>query len=141
MDQASHDLTETAFLTEWTTDPQHAKPKYIYLKSLLENAEGVDISFKGRPGVTYSLRGRHVDQSQRDLFVMIDVIDDDPQDRWLSVCFYADMVQDPEELGDMVPEGLLGEDAVCFDLDTEADVDTQYVADRIKEAIEQARSA
>lgn len=138
MDQ---EITETAFVNEWSSDPQNAKSKYLYLKSLLEHTEGVELDFKARPTVTYSLRGRHTSQTARDLFVMIDVIDDDPTNRWLSVCFYADMVQDPEELSDMVPEGLLGEDAVCFDLDTDTEVDTEYVAARLKEAIATARAA
>jgi hypothetical protein len=65
---------------------------------------------------------------------MVDIIDDDPENRWLSVCFYDDLVSDPEERGDFVPKGLLGEDARCFDLD-EADEDAVgYVAQRIREA-------
>lgn len=140
MDHANPEIAESTFVNEWTSDPQNAKAKYLYLKGLLEQTEGVELDFKARPTVTYSLRGRHVAQTTRELFVMIDVIDDDPADRWLSVCFYADMVQDPEELGDMVPEGLLGEDAVCFDLDTDTEVDTEYVAARLKEAIAAARA-
>ena len=45
---------------------------------------------------------------------MVDIIDDDPADRWLSVCFYDELVDDPKGLGDEVPGGLLGEDAKCF---------------------------
>jgi hypothetical protein len=65
---------------------------------------------------------------------MIDVIDDDPGQRWLSVCFYGDMIEDPAELGDLIPEGLLGADGYCFDI-TESDDQVQdYVSERIREA-------
>ena len=44
------------------------------------------------------------------LFAIIDVIDDDPQARWLSVCFYGDMITDPEGRGEVIPGGLAGAD-------------------------------
>jgi hypothetical protein len=40
---------------------------------------------------------------------MIDVIDDDPTARWLSICFYGDTIEDPVELADFIHEGLLGQ--------------------------------
>ena len=48
------------------------------------------------------------------------------------------MIQDPDELGDYVPAGLMGEDACCFNLDEDGDAMRAYIADRIAEA---ARSA
>lgn len=36
--------------------------------------------------------------------------------RWLPVCFYGEMVTDPDEAGDLIPGGLLCEDGYCFDL-------------------------
>ncbi|MEJ2641832.1 MAG: hypothetical protein P8010_19880 [Desulfosarcinaceae bacterium] len=51
------------------------------------------------------------------IVAMVDVIDDDPLDRWLSVCFYGEMAGDPKENGDFVPAGLLGEDTLCFDIE------------------------
>ena len=63
---------------------------------------------------------------------VVDVIEDDP--RWLSVCFYGEMITDPEEKGDFVPEGLLGEDAVCFDIEEREEGLVQYVQDRLDEA-------
>jgi len=65
---------------------------------------------------------------------MIDVIDDDPNERWLSVCFYGDMVQDPDELGDLIPGGLLGSDGYCFDISEADDRLASYVSQRIQEA-------
>lgn len=65
---------------------------------------------------------------------MVDVIDDDPADRWLSVCFYKELVDDPEQLGDEVPGGLLGEDARCFDLSQPDEDMVRYIEQRLSEA-------
>jgi hypothetical protein len=65
---------------------------------------------------------------------MVDIIDDDPSDRWLSVCFYGEMISDPDDMGDFVPEGLLGEDAHCFDIEEWDEEQLQYVLDRLDEA-------
>jgi hypothetical protein len=69
---------------------------------------------------------------------MIDVIDDDPANRWLSVCFFEDMVADPEEKGDLIPGGLLGDDGYCFDLDSAQEDEVAYIALRIREALASA---
>ena len=101
-----------AFLDDWQDTPERTKAVFLHLKAYLEDKEGIVLDFIPRPGVTYSLRAAHANQKEKSLFVMVDVIEDDP--RWLSVCFYGDMMADPEEKGDFVPDGLLGEDAVCF---------------------------
>ena len=121
-----------AFLADWTDTPQKNRQAFMELKNHLGAKPGAVLSFIARPGVTYSLRAAAPDRSDRPLFVMVDVIEDDP--RWLSVCFYDDLVQDPDELGDHVPEGLLGEDAVCFDLETYDPELFAYVIARIDEA-------
>ena len=58
--------------------------------------------------MSYSLRAANAKNDERPLFVLVDVVDDEPEARWLSVCFYADMVNDPNELGDFVPSGSWG---------------------------------
>ena len=67
---------------------------------------------------------------------MVDVIEDEP--RWLSVCMYQDLVSDPDEEGDFVPGGLLGEDAICFDMETASDTQLAYIRERIDEACAKA---
>lgn len=124
----------TDFTDNWTQDPNNTKDCFLTFKAHLESLDDVNISFVPRPGITYSLRGTHINQKKRELFVMVDVIDDDPADRWLSVCFYGEMVSDPEESGDEVPEGLMGEDAKCFDLYEGDDATVEYVKARISEA-------
>ena len=126
-----------AFLDDWQDAPEKTKAVFLHLKAYLEDKEGIVLDFIPRPGVTYSLRAAHANQKEKSLFVMVDVIEDDP--RWLSVCFYGDMIADPDENGDFVPDGLLGEDAVCFDISAWEDGLIQYVQARMDEAWQVAR--
>jgi hypothetical protein len=125
-----------SFVDDWTDTEERNKEAFVRLKSHLDAKDGVQLEFIPRPGVTYSLRAAHQNQKQRSLFVMVDVIEDAP--RWLSVCFYGDMISDPDEQGDFVPEGLLGEDAMCFDIDQYDDTLLQYVEARLDEARQSA---
>ena len=121
-----------AFLADW--ESCDSKQAFLACRQALESVEGVVLDFKARPGITYSLRGSHPAQQGRELFALIDIIDDDPEQRWLSVCFYDDLVTDPQDQGDRVPQGLLGEDARCFNVD-ELDEDfVAYVSARVREA-------
>jgi hypothetical protein len=104
-----------AFIEEWEETPERNKELFLHFKNYLESKENILLDFIARPGVTYSLRAAHSAQKEKELFVMVDVIEDNP--RWLSICFYNDMIGDPVSKGDVVPGGLLGEDAVCFDLE------------------------
>ena len=126
------------FIQNWVEDPFKTKAIFSSLFQDLKQKEDVTVEFHERPGITYSLRGIHKNQKDRPLFVMIDVIDDDPKQRWLSVCFYGDMIEDPDELGDLIPEGLLGSDGYCFDLTEHDDELGDYVRQRIQEAYENA---
>lgn len=127
------------FLTNWQDNEKKNKQAFLRLKKFLEDKQEMDFEFKARPKVTYSLRAAYAKQKNRPLFALIDVIDDDPQDRWLSVCFYADLIDDPEELGDMVPEGLMGEDACCFDVDFWDEKLLSYIETRLDQAYNKAQ--
>ena len=96
-----------AFLDSWKTDPCDAKKVILAYREQLAATNGVELSYKCRPGVSYSLRARNRAQQLRDFYVMIDVVDDDPENRWLSVVFYADLVTDPDEKGDIAPGSTL----------------------------------
>ncbi len=128
-------------LQNWNDTPQRTKKAFIALKDHLSQKSDLTFDFVARPGVSYSLRAKHHRQSQRPLFAMVDIIDDDPDQRWLSVCFFGEMITDPDELGDFVPEGLLGEDAHCFDIEKWDDGLLQYVRDRLDEAEDHAAKA
>jgi len=123
-------------IESWTNDPANVKPAFIQLRDAVAEKDNVVLYFKSRPGISHSFRG-HVPAAGGDadrLFVMVDIVDDDPENRWLSVCFYGDMIHDPDEAGDLVPGGLLGEDGYCFDLyENNADV-AAYLLARISEA-------
>jgi len=121
-----------AFISDWAVCD--AKNAFQVFRQTLETVDGVALDFKARPGITYSLRGVHPAQQGRDLFVLIDVIDDEPDQRWLSVCFYDELVTDLTEQGDWVPGGLMGEDARCFNVDEADEELVAYVVDRIREA-------
>jgi hypothetical protein len=139
MSESNRSIDE--FLAQWTVDDGGVKDAFLRIKAHLDGLTGTTIEIKDRPGVSWSIRAGHPALAAKPLYAMVDVVDDDPDDRWLSVCFYAAMVADPDELGDFVPAGLLGEDAVCFDVDAEviADDDDRekllaYVCSRLSEA-------
>lgn len=125
-------------IDSWQTDTLGLKPAFMEYYEFLKSQPGLSLDFKSRPGVSYSMRASHKNQSKRELFTLIDVIDDEPDSRWLSVCFYADLISDPNELGDFVPQGLLGEDALCFNLDSNDSQMQEYILGRIKEAMRKA---
>ena len=120
------------FIAAWKETPEKNKQAFLQFKDHLAAKDGARLEFVPREGLTYSLRAASPNQTERSLFVMVDVIEDDP--RWLSVCFYGEMISDPEEAGDYVPEGLLGEDAVCFDIESYDADRLAYVTARIDEA-------
>ncbi len=123
-------------LENWKEDPSGTKGVFVTLKNALLEKENCTLNFVSRPGISYSLRGAVAgdQEKQRPLFVMIDVVDDDPKSRWLSVCFYGDMITDPEEEGDLIPGGLLGEDGYCFDVYEDDASMVPYIVQRIDEA-------
>lgn len=124
------------FIDGWQESGDQNKKGFLELKKSLEKLDNVTLEFVARDGLTYSLRAKHSLQNSRSLFVMVDVIEDQP--KWLSVCFYADMITDPDEKGDFVPEGLLGEDALCFDVDVYEESFIRYLISRIGEACRSA---
>ncbi|MBC2717550.1 MAG: hypothetical protein HF978_19770 [Desulfobacteraceae bacterium] len=128
-----------SFIENWPDSPEQNKQTFIRLKKSLESKPGVILEFIPRPEVTYSLRAKHENQTGKPLFAMMDVIEDSP--RWLSVCFYGELINDPDESGDYVPEGLLGEDAICFDLEEFDEDAIRYVETRLDEAYTSASKA
>ena len=127
------------FLENWTDNESKTRKAFIEIYDHLKTFEDTEFDFNERPKVSYSLRPRHTSQKKRSLFAMVDVIDDDPDDRWLSVCFYGEMITDPDETGDLVPEGLLGEDGHCFDLYEYDKEEVEYLKARLVQAHQNAR--
>ena len=132
----SEELRE--FLDSWQNDPLHIKKSFTEFMDFLAAHGNMSFTFKARPGVSFSLRARHSVQTERVLFVLLDVVDDEPASRWLSVCFYDDMVSDPADKGAFVPGGLMGEDARCFILVFYYAVMRDYIKARLAEAARKA---
>lgn len=124
------------FIDGWQETSEQNKKGFLFFKELLASMEAVVLEFVPREGVTYSLRAKHESQKEKPLFVMVDVIEAEP--RWLSICFYADMITDPDENSDFVPGGLLGEDACCFDIEEYNEAMIQYLQQRMAEAYKNA---
>ena len=124
------------FIDEWKDESEKNREAFLRFKNHLASKDRVKLGFKPRPGISYSLRASHPNQKERQLFVMVDVVEDEP--RWLSICFYAEMITDPEEKADMVPGGLLGEDGMCFDLEEWNDELIKYIENRMDEAYQNA---
>lgn len=127
------------FINNWTETESKTRQAFIEIYDHLNTLSDTTLEFNERPKVSYSLRPRHNRQKNRTLFAMVDVIDDDPDDRWLSVCFYGEMISDPEESGDLIPEGLLGEDGYCFDLYAYDTDEVDYLKQRLSQAHENAK--
>ena len=123
-------------LDSWQDDQQKIKPSFLKIKASLLARENISLDFKSRPGVSYSLRANLEDLSsqQRPLFALVDIIDDDPANRWLSICFYVETITDPENIGNLIPQGILGEDGYCFDLYEFDESLLYYVEKRLEEA-------
>jgi len=122
-------------LERWQEDPSAVKEAFLRLGAFLAERKGARLSFKARPGVSYSLRAAKpsgVEGGER-LFALVDVIDD-PNARYLSVCFYEETVTDPEGLGETIPGGILGEDGYCFTVEENDPVLLSYLERRVLEA-------
>ena len=123
-----------SFFKGWKGDMQPMRDWFQLLYKELLSMKGVSLTFVSRPGVSYSIRPVHENQTKRDKFAIIDVIDDDPEDRWLSVCFYEDMITDPNELGELIPGGLSGSDGYCFNMYDNDEAVGRNLLERLKEA-------
>lgn len=125
------------FLDEWEDTALKVKKSFVLLKNYVADKAETTFSFKARPGVSYSLRVKHRLQQSRELFLIMDVIDE-PENRWLSICFYPDMITDPVDKGVLIPLGLLGEDGYCFDYEEWDEDYLQYLKTRLDEAYDKA---
>jgi hypothetical protein len=125
------------FLAGWEDSALKVKKSFLLLKNYLADKKDLAFTFKARPGVSYSLRVKDRMQTKRELFVIMDVIDD-PENRWLSICFYPDMITDPDDKGVFIPLGLLGEDGYCFDFEEWDEEYLQYLKTRLDEAYKNA---
>ena len=130
-----------SFISEWEDTESKTKQAFTELIEHLQKTENITLDFNARPGITYSLRPKHNNQKNRALYAMIDVIDDDPKEKWLSICFYGDMISDPDEMGDLIPDGLLGDDGHCFDMYEYNAQEVEYIKNRLDDAYKSAQES
>lgn len=130
----------SSYMDAWSEYSLEIKEAFLLLFNHLSEKPAVFFDFKLRLGVSASSRGyiEKQDDPNPQLLILMDIIDEDPEDKWLSVCFYAEMITDPEEQGDLIPGGLLGEDGYCFDMYEKDDKMIEYLEQRIDEAHERA---
>ena len=131
----SVDLPEElqAFMVSWLDSSGKTKKAFELLLEHLVAKNGIELNFHARPGVSYSLRTALSRQTLRPFFSIIDIIDD-PDARWLSVCFYNGTIADPDSKGTLIPQGILGEDGYCFDLEEFDETILCYLESRMDEA-------
>jgi hypothetical protein len=123
-----------AFLRGWANPASPVRDFFLQLKATILELNGTELDFLARPGVSYSLRAEVAGGGHSRLLILMDVVDDEPANRWLSVCFYADAVSDPQGVGNLVPKGILGEDGYCFDVFGEDASLLGYLKRRIRES-------
>ena len=123
-------------LKNWTEDQRRLKQAFLELREVLSAMKNTTMLFKARPGISYSIRASIIkpNKEKRRMFALIDIIDD--TEKWLSVCFFDGTITDRDELGNMIPNGIVGEDGYCFDLEEYDDYLISYIKGRINEAYE-----
>lgn len=126
------------FLQVWGGESPEVKEVFLRLRAFAQALPGVSLSYVGRPGISHSLRFHGAENPERPFFAMIDVIDDEPDARWLSICMYADLAADPEGRGDLIPGGLGGQDALCFDVYGEEEDAAEYLEEVLRQAASKA---
>jgi hypothetical protein len=134
METATAEQEIETFINSWGDGNSSVKSGFLELYRHARAMAGVKFHFVGRSGVSYSLRPRGSRQRQGEFFAIIDVIDDDPEARWLSVCFYGEMITDPANRGEVIPGGLAGADGYCFDVAGEEAGVIDYLQERCREA-------
>ncbi|MDL2272058.1 hypothetical protein LJC23_03390 [Desulfovibrio sp. OttesenSCG-928-I05] len=121
------------FFDAWNVDGNGVKPACEALFAHMASLPGLKLAFLYRQGISLSIRALPV-ENQEKIVALLDIIDDAPEERWVSLCFDASRVTDPEERGDLVPQGLQGVDACCFDYDADDSALLTYLIERLTEA-------
>jgi len=135
----SHQLDP--LLESWPSQQQGLKEALLTLQQTATSLPDCTQELVSRPGVSHSLRFSlepRPDGRKRPLFCLLDVVPLEGE-YFLSVCFYQEEINDPQELGNAIPQGLFGETGYCFDLDDDDPALVAYLQERIREAHAAAR--
>ncbi|MCB2227530.1 MAG: hypothetical protein KQH53_12705 [Desulfarculaceae bacterium] len=137
MSDTGSDMTLEQFLAEWPGEQAALKGIYQSFLAGVRALPGVKETFLPRPGVSYSLRwdlAQRPAGRERPLFAMADVVPLGADELMLSICFFGDEVNDPEELGNLIPDGMYGGDGFCFDVEGDDPELGVYCLARAREA-------
>jgi hypothetical protein len=128
------------FLNSWAvdgseeTDEWQSKVKAVFTDFYnLFKHHKLQMTWHARPGKCYSLDV--FAQGATSGFARLDIVDDDPEERWLFLCIKKDLAEDPENYGEVMPEILDGQDALCFDIDERDDVMRAYLQTLLENAV------
>lgn len=141
---AESDMTLDQFLEQWPSAEAGLKKSLLAYRRGVLALPGVGEGFLPRPGVSYSLRwdlDPRPEGRVKPLFAMADVVPLGEEELMLSLCFYGDDISDPDELGNLIPGGLFGQDGYCFDLEGDDPELVAYCLKRAAEALDVARKA
>ncbi|MDR2892372.1 MAG: hypothetical protein LBV80_04725 [Deltaproteobacteria bacterium] len=138
------------FLKSWDEDSLEVKAVfselYDFLRGALEKKQNLSLDWKARPNVSYSLRllagkatAEGATATGQACIAMLDIIDDDPEDRWLSLYLDAELAKDPDGRGDLAPRALDGRDALCFDIDENDEDIVAYLTQVLEQTILKAK--
>lgn len=128
--------TPDAYLAAWPTPQAGLKRTLAELRRAALALPNASEAFVARPGVSHSLRYDLAPRPAgraRPVFFLVDVVEDAGV-RFLSVCFYADEVDDPAELGNAIPQGLFQETGYCFDVEDYDPEQVEYLLERLSKA-------
>jgi hypothetical protein len=125
------------FIKSWVidiTDEDRAEVKNIFI-ALYQCFKDSNLPMKwlARPGSCYSLCVS--EQNSTSAFARLDVVDDDPEERWLSLCIKKALADDPANYGEVVPKILDEQDALCFAIDESNENIKVYLQTLLKKAI------
>ncbi len=132
------------FLDTWPSDQQGLKDAYVEFVEMVKGLPDTECRFVSRPGISHSFRANAEEgrtERKRPVFLLMDVVSEKDGPYWLSLCFYGDEIQDPDEEGDAIPQGLFGETGYCFDMDEYDEAKQEYLKTRIEEAHKAATGA
>lgn len=122
----------------WRGGRESLEQTFKALKARAEELCGVGLSVQPRSGIGHSFRGITEDRADRPVWVLLDVLEPDNEPWWLSICFFADSITDPDDLGEVIPGGLFGADGYCFDIEKNDEQIINYLSQRLTEAWQSA---
>lgn len=132
----TEDTSLQEILAAWPASEEGLKPLFGALVESMNARPGLRLEIVSREHVSHSVRAMLENPSAgrgQPLLALLDVVTPKAGAWMISLCFFAQDITDPDELGDEVPGGLYGEDGYCFDLDTESG-ELGYLAARLDEA-------